>query len=213
MNAIKERKIVYTSGQIAERVRAMAAEIDAFYGDEPLVAVCVLKGAVFFFTDLVRAMRSENLELDFVRLSSYGKGTSSSRHVVFSKDVDCDITGKHVLIVEDVVDSAACVWPRWWTRTNAAKWTCASILRASSSRKGSSSATALTMLKNIGPCLMWKSWSSNPPGTSTCPHLEPNDGNSMPSLRQPFQPAGTSCPAGCEIALLRMQDGLCPAIA
>ena len=95
MNAIKERKIVYTSGQIAERVRAMAAEIDAFYGDEPLVAVCVLKGAVFFFTDLVRAMRSENLEL----------GTSSSRHVVFSKDVDCDITGKHVLIVEDVVDS------------------------------------------------------------------------------------------------------------
>ena len=90
MNAIKERKIVYTSGQIAERVRAMAAEIDAFYGDEPLVAVCVLKGAVFFFTDLVRAMRSENLELDFVRLSSYGKGTSSSRHVVFSKDVDCD---------------------------------------------------------------------------------------------------------------------------
>lgn len=64
MNAIKERKIVYTSGQIAERVRTMAAEIDAFYGDEPLVAVCVLKGAVFFFTDLVRAMRSENLELD-----------------------------------------------------------------------------------------------------------------------------------------------------
>ena len=105
MKAIKERKIVYTSGQIAERVRAMAAEIDAVYGDEPLVAVCVLKGAVFFFTDLVRAMRSENLELDFVRLSSYGKGTSSSRHVVFSKDVDCDITGKHVLIVEDVVDS------------------------------------------------------------------------------------------------------------
>ena len=99
MNAIKERKIVYTSGQIAERVRAMAAEIDAFYGDEPLVAVCVLKGAVFFFTDLVRAMRSENLELDFVRLSSYGKGTSSSSHVVFSKDVDCDITGKHVLIL------------------------------------------------------------------------------------------------------------------
>ena len=105
MKAIKERKIVYTSGQIAERVRAMAAEIDAVYGDEPLVAVCVLKGAVFFFTDLVRAMRSENLELDFVRLSSYGKGTSSSRHVVFSKDVDCDITGKHVLIVEDIIDS------------------------------------------------------------------------------------------------------------
>ena len=107
MKAIKERKIVYTSGQIAERVRAMAAEIDAVYGDEPLVAVCVLKGAVFFFTDLVRAMRSENLELDFVRLSSYGKGTSSSRHVVFSKDVDCDITGKHVLILAASVTTGA----------------------------------------------------------------------------------------------------------
>lgn len=105
MAAIKERRIAYTAGQIAERVRDMAAEIDACYGDEPLVAVCVLKGAVFFFTDLVRALRTENLELDFVRLSSYGKGTSSSRHVVFSKDVDCDIAGKHVLIVEDVVDS------------------------------------------------------------------------------------------------------------
>ena len=105
MNTIKERRIVFTAGQIAERVRAMAAEIDACYGDDPVVAVCVLKGAVFFFTDLVRAMRSENLELDFVRLSSYGRGTSSSRHVVFSKDVDCDIAGKHVLIVEDVVDS------------------------------------------------------------------------------------------------------------
>ena len=106
MNTIKERRIVFTAGQIAERVRAMAAEIDACYGDDPVVAVCVLKGAVFFFTDLVRAMRSENLELDFVRLSSYGRGTSSSRHVVFSKDVDCDIAGKHVLIVEDVVDEA-----------------------------------------------------------------------------------------------------------
>ena len=59
MNAIKERKIVYTSGQIAERVRAMAAEIDAFYGDEPLGRMRP-KGAVFFFTDLVWAMRSEN---------------------------------------------------------------------------------------------------------------------------------------------------------
>lgn len=105
MNQIVQRKTVYTAEQIAERVRAMAAEIDACYGDEPLVAVCVLKGAAFFFTDLVRAMRSENLELDFVRLASYGKGTSSSRHVVFSKDVDCNIADKHVLIVEDIVDS------------------------------------------------------------------------------------------------------------
>ena len=63
MNAINGRNIIYASRQIAERVRAITPEIDAFYGDEPLVAVCVLKGAVFFFTDLVRAMRLENLVL------------------------------------------------------------------------------------------------------------------------------------------------------
>ena len=54
---------------------------------------------------LVRALQNKNLELDFVRLSSYGKGASSSKHVIFSKDVEIDICDKHVLIVEDIVDS------------------------------------------------------------------------------------------------------------
>ena len=98
-------RTVFTEEQIRERIVEMAREIDAVYGEEPLVVVCVLKGAVHFFSDLSRRLRNPALELDFVRLSSYGNATSSSRHVTFSKDVDCDVRGKHVLIVEDVVDS------------------------------------------------------------------------------------------------------------
>lgn len=98
-------RIVFTEARIQERIAGMAREIDAVYGEEPLVAVCVLKGAVHFFSDLSRRLRNPAVELDFVRLSSYGDATASSRHVTFSKDVDCDVRGKHVLIVEDVVDS------------------------------------------------------------------------------------------------------------
>ena len=102
---VKELKPVFTQEQIAARVRELAAEIDAMYGDEPLVVVCVLKGAVMFFSDLVRSLHNRNLELDFVRLSSYGRETSSSKHVIFNKDLEIDICDKHVLIVEDIVDS------------------------------------------------------------------------------------------------------------
>jgi len=102
---VKELKIVFSPEQIAARVCELAAEIDALYGQEFLVAVCVLKGGFIFFSDLVRTLHNKNMELDFVRLSSYGKNTSSSRHVIFNKDVEVDICGKHVLIVDDVVDS------------------------------------------------------------------------------------------------------------
>lgn len=102
---VKELKPVFSPEQIATRVRELAEEINEFYGPEPLVVVCVLKGGFLFFSDLVRFLQYENLELDFVRLSSYGTNSASSRHVIFSKDVEVDIRDKHVLIVEDVVDS------------------------------------------------------------------------------------------------------------
>ena len=77
---VKELKPVFTPEQIAARIQELAAEINAEYGDEPMVAVCVLKGGFMFFSDLVRFLHNKNLELDFVRLSSYGKGSSSSKH-------------------------------------------------------------------------------------------------------------------------------------
>lgn len=96
---------IFSKSRIAMRVQELAGEIDAIYGSEPLAAICVLKGAFIFFGDLVRCLHNPNLELDFVRLSSYGKNCNSSGHVIFSKDVEIDIRDKHVLIVEDIVDT------------------------------------------------------------------------------------------------------------
>ena len=96
---------VFSPEEISACVRGMAAEIDACYGEEPLVAVCVLKGACIFFSDLVRHLKNRNLELDFIRIASYGAGSVSSGKVLFSKDVEIDIRDKHVLMVEDIVDS------------------------------------------------------------------------------------------------------------
>ena len=102
---VKELSIVFSEERIRRRVAELAAEIDALYGDKPLVAVCVLKGACMFFADLVRAMKKPNIELDFVQLSSYGMEDASTHAITFKKDVDIALQDKHVLIVEDVVDS------------------------------------------------------------------------------------------------------------
>ncbi len=102
---IKELKVLFSAGEIESSVNAIAGRINAVYKDEPLVVVCVLKGAFMFFGDLVRRIENKNLEVDFVRLSSYGSGTVSSQKVVLGKDVDIDLKGKHVLVVEDIVDT------------------------------------------------------------------------------------------------------------
>ena len=86
------------------RVRELAAEVSADYqGREPLV-IGVLKGAVFFIADLLRLM-TVPVELDFMAVSSYGSSTHSSGVVRILKDLDIPIAGRHVLVVEDVIDS------------------------------------------------------------------------------------------------------------
>lgn len=105
VSAFGNLEVVFTQEEIRARVNELAIKIDATYGQEPLVAICVLKGAFIFFSDLVRYLHNKNLELDFVRLSSYGKSAKSSGHIIFNKDIETDIRGKHVLIVEDIVDS------------------------------------------------------------------------------------------------------------
>ena len=89
---------------IRSRVAAMAESIDAVYNGEDVVAVCVLKGAFFFFSDVVRAMKTETA-VDFVRLASYGDAQSSSGEVRITKDVEIDLKDRHVLVIEDIVDS------------------------------------------------------------------------------------------------------------
>jgi len=95
---------IFTRDQIQERVRSMAHEISSHYKDEPLVCICVLKGAYAFFTDLMRHLTIHPF-MDFVRLSSYSDQTSRQAKMVFSKDLEIDIRDKHVFIVEDIVDT------------------------------------------------------------------------------------------------------------
>jgi len=98
-------KTVIDSETLHRRVAELGAEISACYQGRPLVAVCVLKGAFLFFADLVRHIKVEGFEIDFVRMASYGGGTSRGRQTMFSKDMEVDVTGKHVLLVEDIVDT------------------------------------------------------------------------------------------------------------
>jgi len=97
-------KILVSEEEIAERVGALAAEMDAYYKGEEVVLVCILKGAVTFFSDLVRLV-SFPVQFDFMCVSSYGSGTVSSGKVQIKKDLSVDISGKNVLLVEDILDT------------------------------------------------------------------------------------------------------------
>ncbi|MCT4534920.1 hypoxanthine phosphoribosyltransferase [Halodesulfovibrio sp.] len=101
---IKELKVVYSEEQIQERVKELAAQINKDFEGEDLVVVCVLKGAFMFFSDLLKHLTVKP-EIDFVRCASYGNNTTSSKTVSFTKDLEISIEGKHVLIVEDIVDT------------------------------------------------------------------------------------------------------------
>ncbi|MBG0790217.1 MAG: hypoxanthine phosphoribosyltransferase [Desulfovibrionaceae bacterium] len=91
--------------RIAERNKALGREITESYdGKEPLVCICVLKGAFLFYSDIIRQI-GRDIEVDFVRLASYGTATSRSEDIVFSKDLEISIEGKDVLVIEDIVDT------------------------------------------------------------------------------------------------------------
>jgi hypoxanthine phosphoribosyltransferase len=97
-------KVLVTEEQIKSRVSEMAKQIDSHYTGKDLLLVGVLKGAVMFMADISRALESR-VQMDWMAVSSYGSGTTSSGVVRILKDLDSDVLGKDVLIVEDIVDS------------------------------------------------------------------------------------------------------------
>jgi hypoxanthine phosphoribosyltransferase len=93
-----------SADEIKDKIAELAATIDADYAGRELLLVGVLKGACMVMADLARALRSP-VQLDFMAVSSYGSGTASSGVVRILKDLDRDITGKDVVVVEDIIDS------------------------------------------------------------------------------------------------------------
>jgi hypoxanthine phosphoribosyltransferase len=96
--------VLLTEAQIAARLDELAAQIDQDYADKAVLVVGVLKGAVMVMADLVRRLHTP-VQMDWMAVSSYGSGTKSSGVVRILKDLDTDLTGRHVLIVEDIIDS------------------------------------------------------------------------------------------------------------
>lgn len=101
MHKLKE---VISEQEIQNRVKELGKEISQVYQNEPLVVICTLKGAFLFFSDLVRQISTPH-EIDFVRVASYGNSDSSSQTISFTKDIELNVEGKHVLIVEDIIDT------------------------------------------------------------------------------------------------------------
>ena len=101
---IKKLKVLFTEEQIQSRIKELSDEMNAFYKGEEVYAICVLKGAVMFATDLVKNLNMP-LKMEFIRLSSYNGGTTTSGKVN-AVDISLpDLNGKNVLIIEDIVDT------------------------------------------------------------------------------------------------------------
>lgn len=95
---------LFTRAQIAERITEIAAQIDADYADKNPLLIGVLNGAVMVMSDLSRALRI-HCAMDWMAVSSYGMGTQSSGVVRILKDLSTDLEGRHVLVVEDIIDT------------------------------------------------------------------------------------------------------------
>jgi hypoxanthine phosphoribosyltransferase len=97
-------EVLFSRDQIAERVHAVGKQISAEYAGQSIVLIGVLKGAAIFLSDLARSIDVDNT-FDFVAVSSYGRAKVSSGQVKLIKDIDNPIEGKHVILVEDILDT------------------------------------------------------------------------------------------------------------
>src|SRR5262249_56969322 len=97
-------EVLISAEQIQARIQELGAQIDRDYPQGPVYLLTILKGGCFFLADLARAMKTP-ARLEFVGISSYGKGKTSSGEVKLTKDLDVSVEGHDIVIVEDIVDS------------------------------------------------------------------------------------------------------------
>jgi hypoxanthine phosphoribosyltransferase len=105
---MSELELLFSRHQIAERVSRLAAEITRDFAGQPVIFIGVLKGAAVFLSDLARAVQLD-ATFDFIGVASYGSGKVSSGEVRLTKDVDQPLTGKNVILVEDILDTGLTV--------------------------------------------------------------------------------------------------------
>jgi hypoxanthine phosphoribosyltransferase len=98
------KEVLFSEDQLAQRISELADQINRDYADKELLLVSVLRGSFIFMADLTRKITRPCI-VDFMSVSSYGKGTSSTGQVQITKDLSEDISGMHVLVVEDILDS------------------------------------------------------------------------------------------------------------
>jgi len=116
-------EVLVTEAEIQSKLAELARRIEADYDGRDILLVGVLKGAVMVMADLARELRA-HVNMDWMAVSSYGAGTKSSGVVKILKDLDTDLSGKHVLIVEDIIDSGLTLS---WLRANLASRGAASV--------------------------------------------------------------------------------------
>lgn len=100
----EKTEILIPQEKIQQKIKDIAAQINKDYKGESLLVVGILKGAVLFYADLVRHLDMD-VQFDFMRISSYGNSTDSTGEIKITKDIDVSISGRHVLIVEDIIDT------------------------------------------------------------------------------------------------------------
>ncbi len=105
MPEVKYLETLISAEQIADKVTELAQQIDRDYAGKDTVFLGILKGSYVFMADLARKVHLDRLEMNFMQVSSYENATSSSGNINIKLDLENDISGKHVLIVEDIVDS------------------------------------------------------------------------------------------------------------
>lgn len=96
--------VMHSEKEVAKRIKEIAAQIDADFKGEEVHLICILKGSIFFTAELAKRINL-SVTLDFMSVSSYGDGTESSGRVRIVKDLDENIDGKNVIIIEDIIDS------------------------------------------------------------------------------------------------------------
>lgn len=134
------KKVLLTEQQIQDRLAQMAEVIDNDYAGHEILLVGVLRGAVMVMADLARKLHTP-VQMDWMAVSSYGSGTKSSGVVRILKDLDTDIKDRHVLIVEDIIDSGLTLS---WLEANLRTRGCASLNIATLLRKPDAAKTNIT---------------------------------------------------------------------